>query len=145
MILGDYKLPPDLHLTTIKSIMMMTMFIPKASMSSEIICEEDSALNIHNWVTCETYCVIGAVDLRRARRFLVRIIFSSASAAFSWTPRTTSSGAFSTNCREQIEIVRHAHVINNERYHNGWFCSMKWFLPQMPPYHGLVKLFVVHR
>jgi hypothetical protein len=125
-----------------KSIMLMTMFIPNASISGENIVKK---IRLWRYVieTCETYSVIGAVDLRRARRFLVRIIFSSASAAFSRTPWTTSSGAFSTNYREQIEIVRHAHV-NKERYHNGWFCSMKWFLPQMPPYHGIVKLFVVH-
>lgn len=41
----------------------------------------------------------GTVDPRRERRFSVRAIFSFASSAFSLTPRTMSSGAFSTNCK----------------------------------------------
>lgn len=47
-----------------------------------------------HWAWFETT----AVDWRRASRFLVNVSFSSASAAFSRTPRTISSGAFSTNC-----------------------------------------------
>jgi hypothetical protein len=40
---------------------------------------------------------VETVDCKKASRFLVREIFSSASDAFSRTPRTISSGAFSTN------------------------------------------------
>ena len=44
------------------------------------------------------FCIyVETVDCRNASRFLVREIFSSASDAFSRTPRTISSGAFSTN------------------------------------------------
>ena len=53
-------------------------------------------------ITDGAYCETKTVDLRKAKRFLVRLIFSSASAAFSWTPRTISSGAFSMNWREHI-------------------------------------------
>jgi hypothetical protein len=51
---------------------------------------------------------VETVDCKKASRFLVREIFSSASDAFSRTPRTISSGAFSTNyMKEKRYMTEH--------------------------------------
>ena len=54
------------------------------------------------------------VDWRNDKRVFVRFNFSSASAAFSRTPRTTSSGAFSTNCRQTVNKGQQSNMHNCE-------------------------------
>lgn len=103
-------------------------------------------LKRHNSVTNEAYSVTRTLDLRRASRFLVRIIFSSASAAFSWTPWTTSSGAFSTNCREQDRnCKRHTTIIMTGKtpWQLSW-CDINWFIPHIPPSYSIATFSIVH-
>lgn len=63
------------------------------------ICFTDNQ-NWHSEGNADYYVYVETVDCRKVRRFLVREIFSSASDAFSRTPRTMFSGAFSTKLGE---------------------------------------------